>query len=166
MKEKFSISYFFANEEIRNLIFEEWEKINILLNNGPQLIKEYFYKMWNEIKFELEITDDEEIADLDENIKIDDFTITYSILKNEMKIFNFIMPKTEKEAKQVVCCSLLLTGKIPRYFVLEKDSVNEIYTIGEWKMDFENNDYIYKTYETIENFDVGELLRKIINIVE
>lgn len=166
MMEKFGISYFFANEEIRNLIFEEWEKTSILLESGPEMLKEYFYKMWNETKLELEFTDDEEIVDLDENIKIDDFTITYSIIKNEIKIFNFIMPKTKKTAKQVVCCSLVLTGKIPRYFVLEKDSMNEFYIIGEWKMDFENNDYIYKTYGTIKNFVVGEFLGRISEIVK
>lgn len=164
MKEKFSISYFFANEEIRNLIFEEWEKINTLLNNGPEILKEYFYKKWNEIKFELEFTDDIDIIDLDKNIEPNDFDISYSILNNRMKVFNFIMPKIRKEANQVLCCSLLITGKIPRYFILEKKELEE-YIVGEWRMDFINNNYIYNELSKLNEYNIGNYLGEISKMV-
>lgn len=54
MKENFSINYFFASEAIRDLIFEEWEKFNILLQKGPEILKEYFCKLWNETLNNLE----------------------------------------------------------------------------------------------------------------
>lgn len=165
MNEKYSISYFFANEGIRNLIFEEWEKTSILLENGPEALKKYFYKLWEETKLELEFTDDENIIDLDKDIKPSDFTISYSILNNGIKIFNFIMPKTKKEVKQVVCCSLLLTGKIPMYFILEKKGPEE-YIIGEWKMDFIKNDYIYKELSKLNEYNIGKYLGEINEIIK
>lgn len=53
MKENSSINNFVANEKIRNLIFEEWEKTNALLQQGPEILKQYFCKLWDEVKIEL-----------------------------------------------------------------------------------------------------------------
>ena len=144
MKENFSINYFFASEAIRDLIFEEWEKFNILLQKGPEILKEYFCKLWNETKIELEYTDDIDIIDLGRKVMPSDFNISYTILDNGMKTFNFIFPKTKEKSKQALCSSVLITEQIPRYFTLEtsldKDE-QTIYTITEWKIDFENNNY-------------------------
>ena len=80
MEEKTSIHYIVAHEKIRNLIFEEWEKMNLLISNGPDSIKEYFCKLWNDTKQEVEFFDDIDIIDLDKEIKPDDFSISYSTL--------------------------------------------------------------------------------------
>lgn len=164
MREKTSIHYIMAHEKVRNLIFEEWEKTNILLSEGPEVLKQYFCKLWNEVKLELEYTDEIDIVDLDKEIKPDDFNISYSILDNETKAFNFIMPKPLTDYGQAVCLTLVITKKIPRLFTLElgeKINGEDCYFIGEWKIDFENNDYVHKNYGMINTDNIGEFLGKI-----
>lgn len=168
MKENSSINNFVANEKIRNLIFEEWEKTNALLQQGPEILKQYFCKLWNEVKIELRYMDDIEIVDLDKEIKPEDFGISYSILNNGVKAFNFIMPKPITECGQAVCITLVITERIPRFFTLEftqeKDE-NDCYTIGEWQIDFENNDYKHINYGRANSSNIGEFLGKINQII-
>lgn len=168
MNEMTSIHYIMTHEKIRNLIFEEWEKINLLLEQGPDVIKEYFCKLWNETKQELEYEDDIDVIDIDRKIKPSDFEVSYSILGNGIKTFNFIMPKPLIESGQVVCLSLVMTKNIPRLFTLEleKSKNGEDYLIGEWKIDFESNDYLQKKYGTIDKPIIGEFLREINEIVK
>lgn len=168
MENRTSIHYIMAHEEIRNLIFEEWEKTNLLLNEGPETLKQYFCKLWNEVKLELEYTDDIDIIDLDREIKPDDFNISYSILDNGMKAFNFIMPKPLNDYGQAICLTLVLTKRMPRLFTLElgkKVNGEECYFIGEWKINFEKNDYVHLNYETINSTNIGEFLGKINNLL-
>ncbi len=168
MKEKSSINYLVANEKIRDLVFEEWEKTNILLQQGPEIIKQYFCKLWSEAKLELLYTDDIDIIDINKEIKPEDFEISYSILSNKIKAFNFIMPKPITETGQVVCVTIILTKKIPRFFILgltNKLKGQELYTIGEWKIDFEQNDYIYNKHEETNSPNIGKFLGKISKIV-
>lgn len=164
MGEKSSIHYIMAHEKIRDLIFEEWEKTNLLLNQGPDVIKQYFYKLWNEVKIELEYFDDIDVIDLDKEIKPDDFNISYSILDNEIKAFNFIMPKPLTDYGQAVYLTLVITKGIPRLFTLElgkKMNEKDCYFIGEWKIDLEKNDYVHKNYGMINTDSIGEFLDKI-----
>ena len=141
MGEKTSINYIIANEKIRNLVFEEWEKFNILISQGPDILKEYFCKLWNELKLELEYEDDIDIIDLNREIKPNDFNISYSILDNKNKALNFIMPKPLTDVEQTFFLTVVITKKIPRLFTLElsnNEKTNNCYYIGEWIMDFDN----------------------------
>lgn len=168
MGEKLSIHYIMAHEKIRDLIFEEWEKTNLLLNKGPDMLKQYFCKLWADTKQEVEYVDDIDIVDLNRAIKPDDFDITYSNLDNGMKTFNFIMPKPLNDYGQVVYLSLVITKEIPRLFTLElgkKINEGDCYFLGEWKIDFESNDYMHKNYGTIEEPIIGKFLGRINEIV-
>ncbi|MBQ3145215.1 MAG: hypothetical protein IJB90_01305 [Clostridia bacterium] len=162
-KRKVSIHYFFAHNKIRNFIFEECEKVNELLINGPDEIKKYFCLLWNELKNELNNGQDLEIIDNDKQIKPDDFGVSYSILKNNIKVFNFIMPKPVTEINQAECISLVLTPKIPRVFTLELGE--NCYIIGEWKIDFEENDYVRISHGKIPIFSMSEYLQKVNQIL-
>ena len=168
MKEKSSIHYIMAHERIRNLIFEDWEKTTILLNNGPEILKQYFCKLWDDVKLELEYTDEIDIIDLDKKIKPHDFTISYSILDNELRAFNFIMPKPLTDYGQAVCLTLVITNEIPKLFTLElgkKLDGEDCYFIGEWQIDFENNGYVHKNYGTVDEPNIGEFLGKLNNVL-
>ena len=167
MNEVTSIHYIMAHEKIRNLIFEEWEKINLLLEQGPDVIKEYFCKLWNETKQELEYEDDIDVIVIDREINTSDFEVSYSILENGIKTFNFVMPKPLTESGQVVCLSLVITRGLPRLFTLEldKNANGEDYLIGEWKIDFEINDYLHIVYATIPNPIMGNFLAEINNML-
>ncbi len=169
MGEKSSIHYIVAHEKIRNLVFEEWEKMNMLISDGPDSIKEYFCKLWNDAKQEVEFFDDIDIIDLDKEIKPDDFAVSYAVLSNEMKVFNFIMPKPVTQCDQALYLSLVITKRIPRLFTLELSSSPQMttcYAIGEWQIDFQNDDYIHKQYEIINEPIIGNFLKKIDDILK
>lgn len=163
-KRKVSIHYYFVHNKIRNFIFEECEKVNELLLKGPEEIKKYFCFLWNEVRDELNDRQDLEIIDNDKEIKPEDFGVSYSILNSNIKVFNFIMPKPVKEINQAECVSLVLTPKIPRVFTLEVGE--EGYIIGEWKIDFEENDYVRISHGKIETSNISEYLREINNILK
>lgn len=168
MEKTTRIHYIIAHEKIRNLIFEDWKKTNLLLNKGPEVLKQYFSKLWNEVKIGLEYTDDIDIIDLNREIKPEDFNISYSILYNEMKAFNFIMPTPLTDYGQASYLTLVINKRIPRLFTLElgkRIDGDDCYFIGEWQINFENNSYIHLNYGTIESSNIGEFLGKINNIL-
>ncbi len=168
MSEKSSINYTLANEKIRDLVFEEWEKMTLLLNEGPDIIKEYFCKLWKETKQELEYEDDIDITDMERQVKPDDFQISYSALDNDVKVFNFIMPKPITDDGQAFYVSIAITQKIPRFFILELEKdldEKDSYVVWEWQIDFENSEYVHKKHGTINKPDIKRFLEKINGIL-
>ena len=168
MEEKTSINYIMSNEKIRNLVFEEWEKFSILISQGPDTLKEYFCNLWNETKIEFEYLDDIDVTDLDKEIKPEDFNVSYSVLNNGIKVLNFIMPKPITCYGQVVYLSLAITKKIPRLFTLKlskNKSGNNCFSIDEWLIDFENNNYRQINYKTIDEPVITNFLDKINDIL-
>lgn len=163
-KRKVSIHYYLVHNKIRNFIFEECEKVNELLLKGPEEIKKYFCFLWNEMKNELDSGQELEIIDNDKEIKPEDFGVTYSILNNNIKVFNFIMPKPATEINQAECISLVLTSNIPRVFTLELGE--EGYIIGEWKIDFEENDYVRISHGKIETSNMSEYLKHLQSLLQ
>lgn len=169
MKRKISIHYFLAHMEIRNLVFEEWLKFNELLSEGPEALKEYFRFLWNRQKEKYKDRHDLEVLDMDRKIKKEDFEVSYSVLDKELKAFNFIMPKPLTDYGQAPYISIVLTSRMPRYFTLEyiKNANGEdCYVVGEWQIDFENNDYMHKNYGTINTSSINEFLKKINSILD
>lgn len=162
-KIKTSIHYYMAHKKIRNFIFEECEKVNELLVKGPEEIKKYFCILWNEMKEEFRDRDDLEITDFNKEITPEDFKVSYSILNDNIRVFNFIMPKPVTQYNQVECISLVFTQKIPRVFTLELG--NDYYIIGEWKIDFEENDYVRISHGTINSNKIPDFLSKISEII-
>lgn len=168
MKRKTSIHYLLTHMEIRNLVFEEWTKFNKLLSEGPKALKEYFCFLWNKQKEIFEARYDLEVIDIEKEINEENFGVSYSVLDKELKSFNFTMPEPLTDYGQAVCVSVILTSGIPRYFTLEysKNANGEIcYVVGEWQIDFENNDYMHKNYGTIKSGNIGEFLGKINEIL-
>lgn len=169
MKRKTSIHYFLAHMEIRNLVFEDWTKFNQLLSQGPEVLKEYFCDLWEKQKNKFLDRYDLEVLDLDREIKKEDFGISYSVLDKELKCFNFIMPKPLTDYGQAVCISVVLTSRIPRYFTLEYSknfNGQNCYVVGEWQIDFENNDYMHKNYGALDTSNTADFLGRINSILD
>lgn len=179
MKVRTSIHYLFAHRKLRDLVFENWAKMNELLMGGPVVIQKYFYSMWNDLKNELNNREDIEIIDKEIEINATDFQISYSILGNNIKAFNFIMPEPITDYAQAKYVTLVLTEKMPRYFTLElcensskhfssempENYDTDYYIIGEWQIDFENNDYKHINYGQLGSSNIGEFLGKINKII-
>lgn len=164
MRRKISINYLLGHMEIRNLVFEEWPKFNELLSQGPDALKEYFCSLWNKRKEEYKERYDLDVIDIDREIKNSNFGISYSELDKGLKAFNFTMPENLNDYGQALCISIVLTSKIPRYFTLEytkNSNGQDCYVVGEWQIDFENDDYMHKNYGAIATPNIGEFLRKI-----
>ncbi len=180
MKVRTSIHYLFAHRKLRDLVFENWTKMDELLMGGPEVIQKYFYSMWNDLKNELSKREDVEIIDKEIEINLTDFQISYSMLSNNIKAFNFTMPAPLTDYSQAKYVTLVLTEKIPRYFTLElcensskhfasklpeNCNTDDYYIIGEWQIDFENNDYKHINYGRAFSSNIGEFLGKINKIV-
>ena len=168
MKRRTSIHYFIAHMEIRNLIFEKWIKFNQLLNQGPQALQEYFCDLWNKSRESFKNREDLEIIDMDKIVSPNDFEISYSLLNNNIKVFTFVMPKLSTDYAHAVCVSVVLSSKIPRYFTYESSEnidKENCYVIGEWQIDFENNDYKHKNYGSIDEQSIGKFLGRINEII-
>ena len=164
MKRKISIHYFLSHMEIRNLVFEEWTKFNELLSQGPETLKEYFCFLWNKKKEEFNDRYDLDVIDIDKEIKNKDFGVSYSVLDKQAKVFNFTMPKPLTDYGQALYISIVITSKLPRYFILEYSkhfNGEDCYVVGEWQIDFENNDYMHKNYGIIATPNIGEFLGKV-----
>lgn len=167
MKRKVSIHYFLAHMDIRNLVFEDYDKFNQLLNDGPDALKEYFYLLWNNKRKDFQDRYDLDVIDYDKEISKDDFGISYSILDNGQKVFNFLMPKPLTDYGQAIYISIVITSRIPRFFTLEFTNKNgtSAYLVGEWQIDFDNNDYMHKNYGTIDEPEIGKFLGKINDVI-
>ena len=167
MKRRTSIHYFIAHMKIRNLVFEDWPKLNQLLNQGPEALKQYFCELWSKVKEEFKYRDDLEIIDMDKEVSMEEFEITYSVLSNNINAFAFVMPKPLTDYGQAECVSLVLGSKIPRYFTFElseKVNAEKCYVIGEWQIDFENNDYKHRNYGAIDEPNIGRFLGRVSKI--
>lgn len=169
MKRRTSIHYFIAHMKIRNLVFEDWPKFNELLNQGPEALQQYFCDLWNNLREDFKNREDLEIIDMDKIIITNNFEISYSVLNNNIKAFTFVMPKPLTDYGQAECVSLVLGAKIPRYFTFELiESINEknCYVIGEWQIDFENNDYKHRNYGAIDEPNIGRFLGRVAKIIK
>lgn len=169
MKRRTSIHYFMAHMEIRNLIFENWKSFSNLLNEGPEALKQHFCKLWSKLQEEFKNRYDLEIIDMCKEVTPEEFEISYSVLSKNINAFTFVMPKPLTDYGQAECVSLVLGSKIPRYFTFElseKTNEEKCYVIGEWQIDFENNDYKHKNYGSIDEPSIGRFLGKVSKIIE
>jgi hypothetical protein len=72
-----SIQYLYTNVKLFNEVFYNWPKFNEQLKLGPENMKEYFLKEWNELKERLKKDEKIEVKDLDKIVTKDSFDITF-----------------------------------------------------------------------------------------
>ena len=77
-----SVQYQISNVKLFYEVFGNWKSFNEKLNSGPNGMKKYLFEMWNTLKEELRSNDNLIIKDIDKEVNISDFDVTYNRTKN------------------------------------------------------------------------------------
>ena len=131
-----SIQYQISNVKLFYEVFANWEIFNGKLNQGPEAMKNYLLEMWNNLKNELRNNEKLIIKDVDKEVSISDFDVTYNKTKNGTSVFFITFPDynyTDAASKYV---ALALTPNMPKYYTLEysEHAVDHspCWVVGEW----------------------------------
>ena len=148
-----SIQYQLSNVVLFNEIFGNWNNFNDTLDKGPAEMKKYLFDKWNKIKENLKSNNNLVIKDIDKEISVDDFDITFNRTKNGTSVFFITFPDynyTDGASKFV---ALALTPNMPRYFTLEysKHAIDSspCWVIGEFIIAENKKKHI--NYDTTDN---------------
>jgi len=114
-----SIQYQLTNVKMLKEVFEDWKKFNNLLMQGPNVVKEHLLQEWNELKEQLKNNEKILLKDLDKNVTVNDFNVTFNKTKNGTSVFFFTFPDYEYRDATSKYVALALTKNMPRYFTLE-----------------------------------------------
>lgn len=165
-----SIQYLYTNVKLFNEVFYNWPNFNEQLKLGPENMKEYFLKEWNELKERLKKDEKIEVKDLDKIVTKDSFDITFNKTESGIPIFFFTFPDYEYNDAASKYVALILTSKMPRYFTLEYSehtlSKKRCFVLGEFLIDEETKKTTHKNYGTVEDDRLAYFAGLVINMIE
>lgn len=148
-----SIQYQISNNWLFDEVFANWRNFNEVLRKGPNEMKKYLVEAWNMLKEELKANDNLIIKDLDKEVTVDDFDVTYNRTNNGISVFYITFPDYEYTDAASKYVALALTPNMPKYMTLEySENVNDgsaCWVIGEFKI--ENNKKVHVNYGSIDN---------------
>lgn len=150
-----SRAYIVSHIRLRDEIFSDWNNFNIILNEGPDKMKEHLAKLWNDINPE-DLNSGFVLTDKDRVIGVNDFDITMNHV-GDCPVFYFIMPDPDSVQAQAKCVALALTQSRPRYFTMEiskrLNSEETYYIMGEWIL--KDNNFTHLNIGPIPNGTVA-----------
>ena len=114
-----SIQYQLTNVKMFKDIFEDWKNFDSLLSQGPDIMKMHLLQEWNNLKENLKNNKGILLKDLNKDVTINDFDITFNRTKNGTSVFFFTFPDYEYKDPASKYVALALTKNMPRYFTLE-----------------------------------------------
>ena len=148
-----SIQYTISNIKLFNDVFYDWGNFNERLKKGPEEMKKYLLETWENLKNNLKQKDNIILKDIDKEVSLSDFDVTYNVTKNGTSVFYITFPDydyTDAASKYV---ALALTPEKPRYFTLEYSEHfldhTPCWVIGEFVI--EGNDSRHINYGTTDN---------------
>lgn len=114
-----SIQYQISNVKLFSEVFSNWDVFKEKLNDGPEEMKKYLFEMWNNLKNELKSNENLIIKDIDKEVSVSDFDVTYNRTKNGTSIFFITFPDYDYRDAASKYVALALTPKMPKYYTLE-----------------------------------------------
>ena len=148
-----SVQYQISNVKLFYEVFGNWKSFNEKLNSGPNGMKKYLFEMWNTLKEELRSNDNLIIKDIDKEVNISDFDVTYNRTKNWTSVFFITFPDYEYNDAASKYVALALTPNMPKYYTLEYSTHvmdnSPCWVIGEWIV--ESNKPKHINYGTTDN---------------
>ncbi len=164
-----SIQYQLTNVKMFNEIFENWKNFSSFLSQGPTVMKSYLLKEWNDLKDNLK--DDERLLlkDLNKDVTIDDFNVTFNKTQNGTPVFFFTFPDYEYRDAASKYVALALTKNMPRFFTLEyseKIMTQELcWVIGEFLIT-SNGQKQHNNYGEVDNDRLSWFAGYILGLLE
>lgn len=157
MEEKIStsIQYQLTNVKLFNDIFFDWKNFNEDLNKGPEFMKNRLLQEWNELKSILKENTNLLLKDLDKEVTVSDFDITFNQSQNGTSVFFFTFPDYEYTDAASKYVALILAPKMPRFITLEY-SENSItkekqYVVGEFVINDQIKQRQHLNYGVLDN---------------
>lgn len=114
-----SIQYQISNVLLFREVFDNWNNFNEELNKGPEEMRKYLFNMWNKLKEDLKNDENLIVKDIEKEITISDFDITFNKTKNGTSIFFITFPDYDYFDAASKYVALALTPTMPKYYTLE-----------------------------------------------
>ena len=151
-----------------NEIFGNWNNFYQELNKGPSEMKNYLFNLWNKVKEDLKKNDNVIVKDIDKEVTISDFDVTFNKTENGTSIFFITFPDYEYRDAASKYVALALTPEMPKYYTLEYsenifDNVPN-WVIGEFIIKDSKKEHI--NYGTTDNMRLSWFAGYIIGILE
>lgn len=147
-----SIQYQLTNIKLPNDVFANFEDFDELLKSGPDSIKLYLLNQWNAIKDIMSYREDIEMKDIDKEISIDDFEVTFNKTKNGSPIFFITFPDYEYNDGASKYVAIAITRQGVKYYTYEysqKITGGTNFVIGEFYI--KDGKFAHNNYGTSED---------------
>lgn len=162
-----SIQYQFTNVIFFDELFLHWEEFKKHLDAGPDDMKNYIFQKWNQTKQMLQTKPNLELKDINKNITIDMFEVTFNKTQNGSSIFFFTFPDYDFRDAASKCVAIAFTKNGPKYFTLEyseKFQTKEpCWVIGEFYV--ENNKRAHRNYGQVDNDRISFFAGKVMELL-
>jgi len=164
-----SIQYIVSNIKLFNEVYGNWSNFSKYLDEGPESMKKYLLKLWNETKEELKDNKESKIKDIDKKVTINDFDVSFSKTNNNISVFFITLPDYDGTDAASKYIALALTPNLPRYFTLEYSShfldKSPCWVIGEFAFTKEGK-VIHHNYGSIDNMRLSYFAGYIVGMLE
>ena len=131
-----SIQYQISNVVLFDQVYKNWVNFYEKIQKGPEEMKHFLFDMWNKLKLDLKNNKEIIVKDIDREVSINDFDVTFNRTKNGTSIFFITLPDYDYQDAASKYVAIALTPKMPRYFTLEysKNSLDSstCWFIGEF----------------------------------
>lgn len=159
-----SVQYQYTNNILLGEVFMNWQNFEKVLSSGPDNMKKYLLDTWNITKDKLSKDDRLILKDLNSNVTIDDFDVTYTRTKKGIHVFIFTFPEYGYRDGASKYVAVALTEKEPSYFTLEYSEHQDeqpCWVIGEFAL--EDKELVHHNYDTIDNKDLSSFGSWLVN---
>ena len=164
-----SIQYQLTNVKMFRDIFGNWKNFNSFLSQGPTIMKMHLLQEWNDLKENLKDNERILLKDLNKEVTIDDFNVTFNKTKSGTPVFFFTFPDYDYRDAASKYVALALTKNLPRYFTLEyseKVLTHELcWVIGEFSITPEGQKQ-HDNYGEVDNNRLSWFAGYILGLLE
>lgn len=163
-----SIQYHLTNDYLFKEVFINWDVFVANLNKGPDNMKEYLLNLWNNVKENLKNLDGLEVSDINKEVTVDDFNITFNKSQTGVPVYFFVFPDCDFVDASSKYIALAMTKSKPRYFTLEYSqnyfTKEQNFVMGEFFI--ENNKKTHANYGSIDNSRLAYFAGRVMDILD
>lgn len=163
-----SIQYQISNIVLFDQVYKNWVNFYGNIQKGPEVMKHFLFDMWNKLKEYLKNNQEIIVKDIDKEVSINDFDVTYNRTKNGTSIFFITLPDYEYQDAASKYVAIALTPKMPRFFTLEysQSSLNSetCWIVGEFAII--DNQKSHFNYGKADNMRLSWFAGYIIGMLE
>ena len=163
-----SVQYQVSNVILLNELFYNWGVFYSFLKQGPIAMKQYLFDMWNNVREKMKNDERFLAKDIDKNVTVNDFNVTFNRTKNNTDIYFITFPDYEYYDAASKYVAIAMCPSKPRYFTLEYSSHvmdnTPCWVLGEFVPDGQGFRHI--NYGSIDNMRLTWFCGNVIGRLE